>query len=486
MMNKVKRKIKKVMLVTPPYHCGVLESAGKWLPLGFAYIAGSLREAGFETIIYDAMTKYHELKDIKKRIAEEKPDVVATGCYTSTYPAGLQVLKAAREIDSSIVTVMGGVHPTFMFEEVLNENPEVDYVVRGEGEITFKELLLALNSEEDLEKVAGIAFKKEGIIVATRPREFVKNLDVLNPAWDLLDWEDYIYFASDNKRVAIVSTSRGCIYGCSFCSQQLFWKKKWRAREPLSVAKELELLRDKFGVEVVMFSDEYPTFDRQRWVELLNLLIEREVGMEILMETRVDDVVRDEDIMNLYKKAGISHIYVGVESVNQKNLDIFKKNVRVEQSKKALEIINEADIISETSVVVGMPDETKESIQFTLDLVKHYDPDMAFFLPIAPWPYADVYQELKPYIITQDYSKYNLVTPVVKPVHMSIKELEEEINHCYMDFYMGKMRKMNSLSPFKRNYMKNVFRILRHSCLGDLIRKIKIPEEMKALMHTPN
>ncbi len=484
MMKKVKRKIKKVMLVTPPYHCGVLESAGRWLPLGFVYIAGSLREAGFETIIYDAMTKYHKLEDIKKRIAEEKPDVVATGCYTSTYPAGLQVFKAVREIDSSIVTVMGGVHPTFMFEEVLNKNSEVDYVVRGEGEITFKELLLALNSEENLEKVAGIAFKKEGIIVATRPREFVKNLDVLNPAWDLLDWKDYIYFASDNKRVAIVSTSRGCIHGCSFCSQQLFWKRKWRAREPLSVVKEMELLRDKFSVEVVMFSDEYPTFDRQRWVELLNLLIEREVGMEILMETRVDDVVRDEDIMNLYKKAGISHIYVGVESVSQKNLDIFKKDVRVEQSKKALEIINEADIISETSVVVGMPDETKESIQFTLDLVKHYNPDMAFFLPIAPWPYADVYQELKPYIITQDYSKYNLVTPVVKPMCMSIKELEEEINHCYMDFYMGKMRKMSSLSPFKRNYMKNVFRILRHSCLGDLIRKIKIAEDMRALMHT--
>lgn len=479
------RKVKKVMLITPPYHCGVLESAGRWLPLGLTYIAGSLREAGFEVIIYDAMTKYHDIEDVKKVISEEEPDAIATSCYTSTYPAGRDVLEIAKEINPHIITVMGGVHPTFMFTEVLKESPFIDFVVRGEGEITLKELLLALNADEPLQKVSGIAFKERENVIVTKARKFIKDLDSLKPAWDILDWKDYIYFASNNKRVAIVSTSRGCIHGCSFCSQQLFWKKKWRARSPENVVKELEFLRDKFGVEVVMFSDEYPTFDRHRWVELLNLLIKRDTAMEILMETRADDIVRDKDIINLYKKAGVSHIYVGVESVSQKNLDIFKKNVRVEQSKKSLEIINEAEIISETSVVVGMPDETKESIQFTLELIKHYDPDMAFFLPIAPWPYADVYQELKPYIITKDYSKYNLVTPVVKPVRMSIKELEEEINHCYMDFYLGKMRKMNSLSSFKRNYMKNVFRILRHSCLGDLIRKIKMPEEMKALIHTP-
>lgn len=480
-MRKFK-KVKKVMLITPPYHCGVLESAGRWLPLGLTYIAGSLKEAGFEVIIYDAMTKYHGLKEVEKRISEEEPDAVATSCYTSTYPAGRNVLKIAKEINPYTVTVMGGVHPTFMFNEVLKESPFIDFVVRGEGEVTLKELFFALNTGEPLKKVPGIAFREEEKVLTTEGREFIRDLNSLNPAWDLLDWEDYIYFASDNKRVAIVSTSRGCIHGCSFCSQQLFWKKKWRARSPENVVEELELLKNKFGVEVVMFSDEYPTFDRHRWLKLLDLLIKRDVGMEILMETRVDDIVRDEDIMDVYKEAGVSHIYVGVESVSQKNLDIFKKNVKMEQSKKALEIINEADIISETSVVVGMPDETKESIQFTLDLVKHYDPDMAFFLPIAPWPYADVYQELKPYIITQDYSKYNLVTPVVKPVRMSLKELEEEINHCYMDFYMGKMRKMNSLSSFKRNYMKNVFRILRQSCLGDLIKKIKMPEEMKALM----
>ena len=126
---------------------------------------------------------------------------------------------------------------------------------------------------------------------------------------------------------------------------------------------ELEFLRDTYGVNVVMIADETPTLDRQRWERILDLLIDRQVGTKILMETRVDDIIRDEDIMWKYKKANIDHIYVGVEATTQEALDIFKKDIRVEQSKKALDLINEYNIVSETSFVLGMPDDTKEKIE---------------------------------------------------------------------------------------------------------------------------
>lgn len=482
MQGKVGKSRKKVLFVTPPYHCGVLEAAGRWLPLGFVYIAGALREAGFEPVIYDAMTKFHDFEDVARRIETEKPWVVVTTCYTSTYSAGKRLLEIAKQILPSIITVMGGVHPTFMWKEVLEECPAVDFIVRYEGELSLPELLLALEENGNLSKVRGVAYRRDGKPVANPLIPYIENLDNLTKAWDLLEWEDYLYFAADNKRLAILDTSRGCPFGCTFCSQQLFWEKDWRVRSPEKVVVEIEELHSRYGVEVFMFSDELPTWDRKRWEQLLDLLIEKDLGIEILMESRVDDILRDEDIMEKYKKAGISHIYVGLESVSQKTLDFFKKNIKVAQSKKVVDLINEYDIISETSFVLGMPDDTHSSIQKTLDLAKHYNADMTFFLAISPWPYSEIYPELEPYIVDRDYSHYNLITPVIKPKAMKIEEVQNELDRCHMEFYMTKMKLLGSMSAFKRKYMRDVFKILRDSCIGELIKKISLPKAMKTAL----
>lgn len=479
----LKRHLQRVLFITPCYHCGVLESAGRWLPLGFVYMAGSLREAGFDVEIYDAMTKDHTLEDVQRRLAVSHPDVVATTAYTSTYPAAADILKLAKKLDPSIVTVMGGVHPTFMWEEVFDQMDGVlDFIVRGEGEETFPELLTVLRDGGNPRSVKGIAYQDGGYPVATPNRPFIADLDVLKPAWDLVEWSDYVYFASNNKRLAIVSTSRGCLQGCTFCSQQLFWERTWRARNPAAVVEELELLRGRFGVEVVMFSDEYPSSDRERWEELLDLIIERDLGLEILIETRVDDIIRDEGIIDKYKKAGVSHIYVGAEAATQERLDLFKKNAKVKDSKKAIDLINQADIITETSFVLGMPDDTPESIRKTIELAKHYNADMTFFLAIGPWPYSDIYPELEPYVAIKDYAKYNFMTPVVKPKAMTLEEVGAALDQAHIEFYLGKMKQIPRMSPFKRKYMKDVFVILKNSCIGDLIKKISLPEAMKAAM----
>ncbi len=472
----------KVLLITPPYHCGVLESAGVWLPLGFVYLAGSLESLPVEVEIYDAMSKFHTIKDIEKKIEEEKPFLVATTAYTSTFPAALEVLKTAKRINPQTFTVIGGVHSTFMWEEALS-NEEVDFVIRGEGEETFKELVESLLEGGDISKTKGIAYRDQGGIVATSPRPRIADLDTLTLAWDLVEWPIYKYYASDNKRLAIVSTSRGCIQGCTFCSQQLFWEKTWRARKPEKVIDELKLLREKYGVEVVMFSDEYPTADRVRWEKLLDLLIQEQMGLELLIETRVDDIIRDEDIMDKYREAGISHIYVGAESASQEKLETFKKNLSVKLSKKAIDAINKAEIISETSFVLGMPDETEESINKTIEVAKYYNADMTFFLAIAPWPYSEIYPELEDYIVTKDYSLYNFMNPVVKPKEMTLEQVREALNRAHFEFYMYKMKQISTMPAFKRKYMKDVFRILRdNSCIGDLLKKIKLPEAMKVAM----
>lgn len=478
------KKIKKILLITPPYHSGVVESAGVWLNVGFVYIAGSLRSAGYEPVYYDAMSYWHGYDEIGKRIETEKPDVVATTAFTAEIVDALKVLKLAKEINPNIITVIGNVHPTFCYEEIFEgHNAYVDFIVRGEGEETMVELMDALASNGDISKVKGVVYMSDGKITVTPSRGYIKDLDPLPMAWDLVDWPIYTYRTMEGSTLAIVSSSRGCSQHCSFCSQQLFWQRKWRGRSAENFVNELEFLRNKYGVNVVMISDETPTLDRNRWDRILDLLIERDMGTKILMETRVDDILRDEDIMWKYKKADIDHIYVGVEATTQEILDIFKKDIKVEQSKKALDLINEYNIVSETSFVLGMPDDTKEKIRNTIELAKHYNPDLAFFLAIAPWPYSEIYPMLKPYIEVYDYSKYNLVEPVVKPKEMTIDEVRKELGHASRDFYMNKLKNLERLTPEKQEFMIKVTKLIAtNSYLAEHMQG-SMPEEIKKMIN---
>lgn len=478
------KKVKKILLVTPPYHSGVVESAGVWLNVGFVYIAGSLRAAGYEPIIYDAMSYWHGYEEIEKRITYERPDVVATTAFTAEIVDALKLLKLAKEINPEIITVIGNVHPTFCYEDILKEHYSyVDFIVRGEGEETMVELMDAISAKGDISRVEGIAYRENGEIVVTPSRGFIKDLDILPMAWDLIDWPIYTYKPMDDSVLGIVSSSRGCTKQCSFCSQQLLWQRRWRGRSPENFVDELEYLRDTYGVNVVMLSDETPTLSRKRWERILDLLIERDVGTKILMETRVDDILRDEDIMWKYRKANIDHIYVGVESTTQETLDIFKKDIKVEQSKRAIDLINEYDIVSETSFVLGMPDDTGRKIRNTVELAKYYNPDLAFFLAIAPWPYSEIYPMLRSYIEVYDYRKYNLVEPVIKPKDMTIDEVRKELGLASRNFYMDKLKNLERLTPKKQDFMIKVTKLIAtNSYLAEHMQG-EMPEEIERFLN---
>ena len=475
---------KKILFITPPYHCGVVEVAGHWVPLTFVYLAGAVRDAGFEPVIYDAMTKRHGHDEIRKRIAAERPAYVATSAITSTYPDALEILKTAKDIDQEIVTIIGGVHPSFLYEEVLT-NDFVDCVVREEGEETLTELLTAMEGGKDISAVSGIAYRDGGGVRVTPPRPFINDLDTLSTAWDLIEWKDYRYFVVPNSRLGAVSTSRGCSHDCTFCSQQKFWHQSWRGRKPESVAKEIEHLKAAYGVNVILFPDEYPTSDRARWERLLDLLIEKDLGVYLLMETRAEDILRDREFLWKYRAAGIIHIYIGLEATDQETLDLIKKDIKVETGREAIRLIHEHGMVTETSFILGFPHETKETVKRTLALSKIYNPDFAHYLALAPWPYADMYKQLEPYIVVRDYRKYNLIDPVIKPEHMSLQAVDWAIIDCYRSFYMGKMKEIVSMKDeFKRQYLLSSMKLIMSSSF--IVEKIgslgTMPPEVKALI----
>jgi len=470
--------------VTPPYHSGVVEAAGVWLPLHYVYLAGHARRAGADVLIYDAMSLQHSHQDIVHTLEDFRPDIVGVTAITAMEPDAREICRAAKSLDPSTITVMGNVHPTFCWHDLLEQEPALDLVVRGEGESTLAEIVEAFAAGAGYGRVAGLALRRDGRPAATAPRGFVRDLDALVPAWDEVDWPRYVYRPSPRGRLAIVSSSRGCRQRCSFCSQQQFWERTWRARSPESFVAELEELRDRYDVRVAMLSDETPTSDPERWRRILELLVERGTGVELLMETRVDDIVRDEALLPQYAAAGVSHVYVGVEATDQRTLDLYHKDIRTAESKRAIDLINQHGMVSETSFVLGLPDETPEHIDATVELAKWYGPDMAFFLAITPWPYAEIHDSLAAAVWTRDYRRYNLVEPVVKPHGMSVDAMREALHRATGAYFHDRFRRLGELPPAKREFLVKVLKLLiEHSYLGEEMRAMAarspIPEQVR-------
>lgn len=478
----------RILFITPPYHAGVVEVAGKWVPLYLVYLAGAARAAGYHVAIYDAMTKDVGQAEIEARIRAYKPDFVAASVFTSTAPDAIEVIETAKKVDPKITTILGGVHASFMYGEMFSQTTALDFIVRGEGERTIVELLDALTKGGDLGAVRGIVYRKDaGGLAVTPDRPLLQDLDNQPMAWDILDWNDYHYFILPGSRLGAVDTSRGCDKECTFCSQQKYWGRKWRARSPEDIVREMLEQRDQFGVDVVLFTDDYPTPDRARWERLLDLLIEKKVNQYILMETRAADIIRDEDILHKYREAGIIHIYVGTESTDQASLDYIKKDLSIEDSKKALALCRKHGIITETSMILGFPDETEESIARTLELAMEFNPDFAHFLAIAPWPYSDIYKDLEPYVAVKDYRKYNLIDPIIKPKNMTLEQLDKAIVDCYRAFYMNRYAEMMlaEKDEFKKKYMLTSMKLMMSNSF--IKKKIglnagQMPEEVRKII----
>lgn len=481
------KKQSKILFVTPPYHCGVVEVAGRWIPLNFVYLAGAARQAGIGAEIYDAMTKFHGYPEIEARFQATMAEYVASTAITSTINDAIKTLELAKRVNPATTTLLGGVHPTFCYEEIFASTDGVDYIICGEGESTTRELIRVLESGGDPESVPGVAFRKDGRVVKTPKRCFMESIDDLPAAWDLLDWPDYKYYVISDSRLGAISTSRGCDHDCIFCSQQKFWEKSWRARDPQKVVDELEHLYHTYGVNVFLITDEYPTQNRERWESFLDLLIERDLPLYLLMETRTPDIIRDEEIMWKYRKAGVVHIYIGIEATDQETLDFIKKELDVTEGKRALDIIHRHGIITETSFVLGFPNETKKSIEKTLKLAQYYNPDNAHFLAITPWPYADMYEEVRPYIRVHDYSRYNLIDPIIEPKKMSMLQIDVAIVDCYRKFYMKKLTEVVTMKDeFKKDYLMRAMKLIMGSSF--IIKKLgmgtlgKVPAKIEEMM----
>ncbi len=432
----------RIVFIHPNYHSGGAEIAGNWPPAWVAYLAGSLKRAGFDDIHFlDAMTYHLGPEVLRARLVELQPDIVGVTSITPSIYEAEEVLRIASEVVPGALRVLGGVHATFMFRQVLSEAPWVDVIVRGEGEEIMVALAEAVRDGRwpaDQRKIKGVAFTEGGEIVATQAASTVKDLDGIDPDWSILDWDSYIYIPLGVK-VAIPNMARGCPFTCSFCSQWKFWRD-YRVRDPKKVADEIERLVDEHGVGFFILADEEPTINKKKFVEFCQELIDRGLNSRVKwgINTRVTDIYRDRDLLKFYREAGLVHVSLGTEAAAQLKLDLFNKETKVEENKEAIRLLREADIFTEAQFIVGLDNETPETLEETYRMAWDWQPDLANWSMYTPWPFTPLFQEIRDQVEVFDYSKYNFVTPIMKPAAMTRGALLEGVLKNYRRFYMKK------------------------------------------------
>jgi len=325
-------------------------------------------------------------RKISETIEDCNPKMVGITYLTPIMHSAQKVASLVKEFDENIVVIAGGHHPSFCPEETL-KNPDIDIVVRGEGEIPLLELCNAfLSGKPDLKTIRGIHFRENGGIVGTADSDLIPDLDSLPfPARELVLNCDY-----DRYRLHYMITARGCPYNCTFCSDKKLWKGKVRRRSLKNVMEEMKQLSRTYDIKYVDIVDGTFTYDRRYLTDFCNEMIQEGLGIKWRCSARYDNL--DQKIIDLMKKADCNGLYLGLESGSQKILDSIDKKTTVEDIVKTSEIIHQSGIISVTAILLGLPQEDARDIEDTLDLMERIKTsifDINNFVPLPGTPLYD-------------------------------------------------------------------------------------------------
>lgn len=326
--------------------------------------------------------------------------------------------------------IYGGVFPTYHWLEVMEKEPQVDFIVRGEGEQTIVNLVSALKTRRTLSEIPGLVFRRNTISGSTRcidpaipgepvanaPAPLIRNLDDYRIGWELIDHSNYSYWG--DKRAVVVQFSRGCPHHCHYCGQRVFWQN-WRHRDPVKFAAELARLHREHGVEVINFADENPTASRTAWETFLRALIAENVSLILVGSTRASDIVRDADLLPLYKKAGVARFLLGIESTDDATLRRIQKGSTQAVDREAIRLLRKNGIISMAAWVSGFAEEKDRDYWRTLRQLLSYDPDQIQGLYATPHSWTRfATEEANRRVIQPDLSRWDYKHQVLESLNV--------------------------------------------------------------------
>ena len=472
-------KVSKLLLVEPPRIFWFV--MGEYLPppttllILAAYIERELPDLEIE--ILDCQAERMSWDGLEKYIESYNPSMVLTSGFTCNAYSCARTVEIAKKVNEDIITVVGGIHFTSVPEESLFCFPEIDYIIRGEGEITIVELIKTLNKGKKIGSLKGLSFRNNGNIIHTPSRPFIKNLDKLPyPAYHLI--EDYIkeyhftMMAGRNTRYMILEGARGCNHKCTFCTQWNHWGGMWRTKSVKRIADEIEHLNDTFGGVFLWLTDDHFRINL-RGKQLYNELKQRKCRDDIMlfMQARTDDVAKNPNLVEKLRKIGTYWIMVGVENHAEETLKEYKKNTKNQDAYDAMKILRDNDIFSHAMFVIGSRRDTTESIEQLRQFSTDIGSDLAIYTVLTPYPGTIYHETAKQngWIEDSNYTNYDMAHAIMPTESLTRKEVQHELWKCYKHFYGRYIKGLAGI--FSKNKLKRT--MYRHMAGQHVLSKFR-------------
>lgn len=432
------------------------------LPLGLAYIAAVLEKNKIPVDILDTDALKMSDEEIEKKLSETKPDIIGITIMTATFYAGQKLIKLIRNVLPKTVIIAGGPHLSALPEETLKEIPELDIVIQGEGEMTMLELVQALENNKSLQEIKGIYYRENNQIFSTPVRELIQNLDLLPfPARDKFPLDKYKThppYGRKNPYMHLI-TSRGCPFNCAFCSKSVFGRRL-RVRSAVNVVDEVEELIKKYKIKELKFYDDDFTLDMKRAEEICDEILRRKIKIPWSCTTRVDLV--NEQLLKKMEKAGCWLISYGVESASQDLLNVMNKGITIEQIKQAFEWTRKTKIKILAYFMIGLPGETRKSIEKSIKFAKELNPDFTNWSLTTIFPNTPLKEIVKERLkvkgkilhYTSNPSDFYRLNWDQEPLflyeeNIPIEELKKYITRAYREFYLRPKYILSQLSKIR-------------------------------------
>lgn len=455
-MQMVENKSSKLILVNPPILKGSFRHQ-LYLPMGLAYLASFLEEKGHEVRVIDCQALDIDHEKLRSEICSFEPDIVGITSIAPLTRSALLAAKVAKEALQEVKVILGGPHATFMDEQIIAEETAVDFVVRGEGELTLLEIAQNIHDSNKVDSIDGITFRRNEQVIRTPNRPFIQDLDKLpKPAYDHFDLDRYRLFG---KKLLPVITSRGCPFQCAFCVASRMFGKAYRMRSAGNVLDELEWLKNVHGAEAFTFYDDTLTFDKKRLLKICDGMKNRKIGLPWDCQTRVDQV--SAEILAKMKAAGCQQVFFGVESGCQEILDAVNKKTTIEQNEKAIRIAKHAGLFVTISLMIGYPGETRDTLKQTLDFVQRSKPDDVYLCVATPFPGTELRSlvEKSGWKMSSNLDLYDTMTPVFENPELPSEEIIEFRRKFYDSFYSPSyvLRQMLKRNAYSRMMARTAF-----------------------------